>query len=170
MRGSDAFAAARLVRYLILGGPGVLLLLACTSRTPEPRVGESSRSAVVSSDAPRDSLIELTLAQPLHRLAVAALGADLRTLGFLRLEVTSVINPQRLALSIEVLQSLPQQPDSLLGLVSLFPADNPGTFVVATGGRLRADGVLTVRLVSPDSGAARDGVRLSLRPITLTAR
>lgn len=124
----------------------------------------------MSSDATRDSLIELTLTQPLHRRAAASLGADLRTLGFVRLEVVSVVNPQRLALSLEVLQSLPQQADSLLGMVSLFPADNPGTFVVATGGRLRADGVLTVRLVSPDSGSARDGVRLSLRPITLTAR
>lgn len=145
-------------------------MLACTSRAPEPRVGESSRSAIVSGDAARDSLIELTLAQPLYRQAVAVLGTDLRTLGFLRLEVTSVTNPQRLALSLEVLQSSPQQGDSLLGMVSLFPADNPGTFVVATGGRLRADAELIVRLVSPDSGSAREAVRLALRPIRLTAR
>jgi hypothetical protein len=121
-------------------------------------------------DAGRDSLIELSLSAPEHRRSLSSFSAESRSLAFVRLEVASVVNPQRLALSLEVLQSVPQQPDSVLGMVSLFPADNPGTFIVATGGRLRSDGTLVVRLVSPDSGSARDAVRLALRPVTLTAR
>jgi hypothetical protein len=162
------FAATRVVGSVAAAG---MVLLACTSRPPEARTVESSREAAMATDSRgADSLIELTLTQPLYRQPVATLGAALRTLGFLRIEVVTVTNPQKLALSIEVRQAAPSQADSLLGMVSLFPADNPGTFVVATGGHLRADGTLTVRLVSPDSGSAREAVRVSMRPLVLTAR
>ncbi len=168
-----SIAAGRLVdtgRVVGSVAATALLVLACTSRPPEARAVESSRGAAMSAESPLDSLITLTLSQPLHRQPVATLGTDLRTLGFLRIEVVTVTNPQKLALSIEVLHALPSQADSLLGMVSLFPADNPGRFVVATGGRLREDGTLTVRLVTPDTGGGRDAVRLSVRPVTLTAR
>ena len=88
----------------------------------------------------------------------AAAGAKL-----VAIDVFAVTNPDRLSLSFELRYQAGTGQEQLIGTVSLYPSDNPGKFVVATGGRIRGRGVLVLTLVSPDSGTGRDAIRVSVR-------
>ena len=92
----------------------------------------------------------------------AAAGAKL-----VAIDVFAVTNPNRLSLSFELRYQASAGEELFLGTVSLYPSDNPGKFVVATGGRIRERGVLLLTMVSPDSGDGRDAIRVSVRRLEL---
>jgi hypothetical protein len=65
---------------------------------------------------------------------------------FVQIEVTDVFNPQRIPLTFNVYYQATHGEKSLLGTFSLFPPDNPGTFIVATRGKLQSGGQIIVSL------------------------
>lgn len=69
---------------------------------------------------------------------------------FVQVEVVEVSNPARYALVFEVHYAPPDGPRLHLGDFSLYPADNPGRFLVPTQGKVRNDGALVLRMTSPD--------------------
>jgi hypothetical protein len=85
---------------------------------------------------------------------------------FVQIEVADVSNPKRIPVEFEV----HYQPDDgeriLLGTFSLFPPDRPGTFLVATAGRLRGPGAIAVTLRPLHAVAPTDRVRVELRGIS----
>lgn len=56
-----------------------------------------------------------------------------------------------------------------LGTFSLYPADNPGRFIVATQGRVRAGGEIVVTL-QPTDPVGRAPVRVDIRQVALADR
>lgn len=93
--------------------------------------------------------------------------AELQARRFIEIVVSSVHNPARRRLVFEVGYRDRHRPEVRLGLFSLFPPDNPGTFLVPTGGRLRPGGTIVVRMLPLDSIAPDDSLRIELRRFRL---
>ncbi len=82
---------------------------------------------------------------------------------FVKVEITKVFNPSRHFVGFEVLYRTEIQKEIRLGGFSLYPSDNPGTFIVPTQGRVRREGAIVLRLVLADN-INRD------EPLQVTAR
>ncbi|NOT57906.1 MAG: hypothetical protein HOP18_25160 [Deltaproteobacteria bacterium] len=84
---------------------------------------------------------------------------------FLEIVVIAVLNPKKLPLLFEVHYQGDDQKKVFLGTFSLFPPDQPGTFIVATRGQLRSAGVLVLSMVVPAGIPANDAIRVTLERI-----
>jgi hypothetical protein len=54
-----------------------------------------------------------------------------------------------------------------LGSFSLYPADNPGKFLVATQGKLGSEGAIILTLVVPEKIDASDRISVTVKKIDL---
>jgi len=86
---------------------------------------------------------------------------------FVEVQVADVVNPANAGLTFEVHFEATGAPRVLLGTFSLFPANNPGTFLVATQGKVDRTGTLMVTMLVtdpvPPGAALRVGIgRLGL--------
>ncbi len=146
----------------------ILVLAACGARAADRTPADARGSAV--DEVSHDSVHHLDLTAPMLRQAVNAIRTGRFTDRFVKLQLLSVTNPARLSLSFEVHRRRDATGDVMLGTVSPFPADHPGTFIVPTRGVLHAGDTLLVTLVCPDSGAARRSVRVALGALAFTDR
>ena len=146
----------------------ILVLAACGARAAD-RAQADERGSVMR-EASHDSVHHLDLASPTLTQSIAAIRTGRMSDRFVKLSLIAVTNPARLSLSFEVHRRGADGTDVLLGSVSPFPADHPGTFIVPTRGLLRTGDSVRVTLVCPDSGAARREVRVTLGPIAFTDR
>src|SRR5688572_11540666 len=87
-----------------------------------------------------DSIYTIDAARPSFRqpIKIADKAGEKK---FVRITVDSIRNPASVAISFEIYWHAKGR-SQLLGMVSPFPADNPGSFVVATGGKLTGNGEL----------------------------
>ncbi len=92
-----------------------------------------------------------------------------QTKKFVQINVAEVINPQRIPLSFEVHYRNVQGEKIFLGTFSLFPPDNPGTFIVATGGRLQTGGTVIVSLIPLQEINVQSEVQVCLKRIAFVA-
>lgn len=143
-----------------------LLLSGAVGCEPPPQ-DEKSGPNPAASVSPQP-MRHIDSRNPSITLPVAALargqGDD-----FIAVEVREVVNPARVPLTFEVSFAPAQGEAVRLGEFSLFPADNPGRFIVATQGRVRGDGVIIVSLPSGDRAAA-EGVRVGIASVSLSDR
>jgi hypothetical protein len=105
---------------------------------------------------------------PGHPVAEQVLGPDIdaaSTLKFVQVEVGAVFNPRRIPLSFNVHFRPPNGEETLLGTFGLFPPDNPGTFIVATSGRLQSCGTVIVTLVPLATVNDPSEIRVQLKRI-----
>jgi len=75
--------------------------------------------------------------------------------------MSKVVNPARAGLSSEVYFEPAGAPRVRLGTFSLFPADNPGTLIVPTQGKMDRAGTLIVAMLVTEPVPA--GVPLKVR-------
>jgi hypothetical protein len=81
---------------------------------------------------------------------------DSSSVKFVQISIAEVINPRRTGLIFDV----EFQPDNgrriALGTFSLYPADHPGTFIVAAQGRVKSAGsvIVTIHTTDPVDPAA----------------
>jgi hypothetical protein len=109
---------------------------------------------------------ELTLAARTAEVLVGAEAVAPRPKKFVQVEVAQVVNPRRIPLSFTV-HYRPAAGDALLlGTFSLFPPDNPGTFIVATQGKLQPGGTVTVALAPLVETGGDADVRVQVRRIS----
>jgi hypothetical protein len=82
---------------------------------------------------------------------------------FLLFEIVEVINPHTIPLAFSVHYHPPGRERIHLGGFALFPADNPGRFIVATQGKVERSGevLLTLEPLEPAEGAQTVKVRLA---------
>jgi hypothetical protein len=85
---------------------------------------------------------------------------------FVQIEVTDVFNPQRIPLTFNVHYQATHGEKSLLGTFSLFPPDNPGTFIVATRGKLQSGGLIIVSLEPLEQVDEAAEIRVQLKRIS----
>jgi len=102
------------------------------------------------------------IVQPIDTAAIA-------TARFVQVEVAKVENVEEYALSFNVDFRDPDGASVRLGTFSLFPPDNPGTFIVPVQDKLRAGGSIVVSLVIVDTPAPQARVRVGIGSIRLTA-
>ena len=105
-----------------------------------------------------------------NRTARQELPSDLRSpqdYKFVEVVVVDVVNPKQHAIRFEVHYRPPNEGTIFLGTFSLFPADNPGSFIVPTQGKLRSEGELILSLVLPEDVPMSDALRITTRNMTL---
>jgi len=85
---------------------------------------------------------------------------------FVEIRVVEVINPDRVPLTFEVWYQASAEPKFLLGGFSLYPADNPGRFIVATQGRVKDEGAIVLSLVIPETAPNRDRIRVAVKRLS----
>lgn len=86
---------------------------------------------------------------------------------FVQVEVTEVVNRKRVPLSFEVRYQAKDKTRIYLGSFALYPADNPGKFIVATQGKVKGDGAIVLTLVVPEKVEAEDVVKVGIKRISL---
>lgn len=148
----------------------VLLSIAC-SRSPA-RGADSAASRIGDSiSVPQQgSLLYLDLASPSLVEPIGADAAAARTNKFVRIAVDSVVNPKKLPVSVRV-DYAPAAGDRVhLGSFSLYPSDRPGTFIVATQGKVKDAGAIVLTLERPREAAPSDSLRLGVRRVSFVSR
>jgi hypothetical protein len=88
---------------------------------------------------------------------------------FVEVEVVEVFNPTLAGLSFEVFFDAADMPRVRLGTFSLFPADNPGTFIVATQGKVDRPGMLVLVMVTTAPVSAGVVLKVGIARIELAS-
>jgi hypothetical protein len=152
-------------------GSGVCVMLilsaSCSSRTLELPKNLNKGADPNSSTAPKtEASYDLDLRQP--SISQPIEPGDLVQEGatkFVQIEVTRVVNPKRYPLSFQVHYQPGSQEKIYLGSFSLYPADNPGKFIVATQGKVKNEGAIVLSLVVPDQIDASDTIKVTVKKI-----
>lgn len=108
----------------------------------------------------------LSLSAPTLEQAIDSGAATASEWAFVRVVVAGVGNPERIPISFEVHFHARDGKKIYLGSFSLFPPDNPGTFIVATRGLLEAGGTVSVTLVALQPVSATQTVYACVGSIT----
>ena len=145
-------SVAALAAFLVTGGCGAA----------EPPAQQQPRSATAGVAMQYLDRARPSIVQTIDAAAIAAAR-------FVQVEVAQVENPRRYALSFNVDFRDPGGKSVRLGTFSLFPADNPGTFIVPAQDKLQAGGSIVVSLVIVDPPAPDAPVRVGIGKISLTA-
>jgi hypothetical protein len=125
-------------------------------------------NAAACMAAPNGYLLDLASPQ-----AVKTVGPDVsapREIKFVQVEVDQVSNPGQTPLSFHLDYQPKEGEKSFLGTFSLFPPDNPGTFIVATRGELRSGGTVIVTLVPLEPVNKKEEIRVHLKHISFIRR
>ena len=104
-----------------------------------------------------------------NRTGVMTISQEVTTpqaIKFVQIEVAKVFNPQKIPLSFSVHYQPVHGEKSLLGTFSLFPPDNPGTFIVATRGELQSGGMVIVSLVPLEHVGEKAEIQVQLKRIS----
>lgn len=142
----------------------LLFSVACGSGTKELNGnGERVPTREVRAE---DSLYYLDLSKPTLEQTVDFKGVRTGAYKFVQIEVARVTNPKKLPLTFEVWYQQKDKEKLLLGSFSLYPADNPGKFIVPTQGKLNDGGAILVSLVTPFKAVSRDTVSVTIKKIT----
>jgi len=91
----------------------------------------------------------------------------LRDNKFVQVDVAQVINPRKYGLSFEVYYQPTGGQKVRLGTFSLYPADNPGRFIVPTQAHVNREGSIIVSLLVMDPVANGVPLRVGIRKIAL---
>lgn len=82
---------------------------------------------------------------------------------FVQVEVAEVVNPKKYPLTFRVRYRPASGEEVYLGSFSLYPADNPGKFIVATQGKLRNEGAVVLSMDVPENVADADALRVTVK-------
>lgn len=142
----------------------VAALVIVTAMACKP--AETSKDFNVRGTAPRgDDMRYLGSDNPLISSPVSA--ADVaRSPKFVVVRITQVQNPRRVPLSFTVSFRPARGEKFTLGTFSLYPADRPGRFIVATQGKVEPSGEILVELTTSVTENVSQ-VRVGVAEITL---
>src|SRR2546423_7456 len=152
------------LRLLCLVSSLTVTLSACGSGTRGVSEDGSPAMSSGKSGEDADSLYYLDLS---HSSLIQAIDAKATGRAvvpkFLEVDVVEVTNPKKHLVTFDVSYEPPAAPRALLGSFSLYPADNPGKFLVPTQGRVREKGTIILSLTTPDRTDSHDTVRVAVR-------
>ena len=148
----------------------VLALSLALNCGPQRVVNSNNSNAIrsePSASQSRETLYYLDLnnpsfTQPIQRGIDKA--ADAR---FVQVEVSEVQNPNKLALSFKVHYQSEDRSRVFLGSFSLYPADNPGKFIVATQGKVKDEGAVILEMSTPDQSSQKETVKVGIKRMKL---
>src|SRR5262249_17125081 len=123
-----------------IGSIGVLLILTIGSRLGAAR----------STGAPETVVYNVDIAHPTIQYKIELSSAALKQARFVEVVVAQVFNPKRYGLTFDVVFEARGSAAVRLGAFSLYPPDNPGTFIVPTHGKVGPEGSIVVSMVVTD--------------------
>jgi hypothetical protein len=91
------------------------------------------------------------------------------TTKLVRVEIVEVQNPKRYAATFRVEYQPKAGEKIFLGAFSLYPSDQPGTFTVATHGKVKSEGSIVVSLIIPENIRDSDILKVGVRKIQFVA-
>ena len=141
----------------------VILFTSCTGKSLDLAVSEN-RQLPESSE---EKLHYLDLNNPSIVQPFDTTDKSSATFKFVEVEVVEVVNPGKLPLAFKVHYQTRTNERLYLGSFGLYPADNPGKFIVATQGKLKNEGAIVLSLVPPDKATASDTIRVGIKRIRL---
>lgn len=112
-----------------------------------------------------DTLFHLDIARPSVAQVIQLRSDSARMYQFVEVEVAAVSNPNQRPLTFEVRYQRNGEGAILLGAFSLYPSDNPGTFIVATQAKVGNEGTILLSLVRPPESS--DRIRVAVKRIRL---
>ena len=141
----------------------VALCTSCNGKRVE-LVNNGRSNNLIRSD---DTLYHLdvskpSVTQPIEPGSVGQDGAK-----FVQVEVTEVLNPKRSQLTFEVRYQAKNNEKTYLGSFSLYPADKPGKFIVATQGKVKDEGAIVLSLVIPGKIDTLDTIKVTVKKMKL---
>lgn len=142
----------------------ILFLSTCLCGTAPWAGGEGAGSS--DAEHGNDTIFHLDVRHPSVQQAIEPEGASVQRYKFVRIEVAEVTNPKRHPLTFELRYRSKAKVDTFLGAFSLYPADNPGTFIVPTLGRLKDEGAIMLSMVTPDLVGDRDALSVTIKRMT----
>jgi len=140
---------------------GLILAVVATSHCGPSRPVQEKN---VGSTKGGETLYYLDLASPLSQTIDRASNAE--DAKFIRVEVVEVTNPKQYALTFIVRYQPDNKTKIDLGTFSLFPANNPGNFLVATQGKVRQQGSIVLSMTTPDKVDPKDTVKVGVKKLT----
>lgn len=87
---------------------------------------------------------------------------------FVLVDISHVINPESIPLAFMLHYQSPGQEKFYLGSFALFPANNPGRFIVPTHGKVGQDGEVVLTMEPLQDQGAATSVRVHVREVKLT--
>lgn len=147
----------------LIGMVCCLTLLGCGGAAGGTRAAGAQTDQEGPGRALRLDLAERTLVHPIEEAGIARPAQQ----KFVQVEIAAIVNPRLVPIMFEVRYRPETGADELLGTFSPFPPDNPGTFIVATRGRLRAGGAILLALVPLEEVGPEDQVQVELTAISL---
>ena len=114
--------------------------LSCTSC----KHGTNGARTEEATPSQNDTVFSLTAENPSFSQRVSQEEAK-RNYKFVRINVDEIVNPKSLPITFDLYWHTGEKTE-FLGSVSPFPADKPGSFIVATGGKVVGEGQMELRL------------------------
>lgn len=87
---------------------------------------------------------------------------------FVLVDISHVINPESIPLAFMVHYQKPGEEKIYLGSFALFPANNPGRFIVPTQGKVGTDGEIVLSMEPLQDLKAATSVRVHVHEVKLT--
>ncbi|MCM3874456.1 MAG: hypothetical protein ND895_27510 [Pyrinomonadaceae bacterium] len=112
-----------------------------------------------------ETLYYLDLSNPSIRQPIEPTTDNVETARFVQVEVAEVLNPKKYALTFEVHYQSESNTKIYLGTFSLYPADNPGKFIVPTQGNVKKEGAIVLSLVMVDKVDVTAPVKVGVKRI-----
>lgn len=134
------------------------------------KVSSARPDTNTNANKSNDTLYYLDISKPSISQSIEPAKDDADEAKFVQVEVVEVLNPQKYSLSFEVRYQPRSNEEVYLGSFSLYPADNPGKFIVATQGKVKNEGVIVLSMVIADKVAPATPVRVGVKRIRFLKR
>jgi len=129
---------------------------------PKGNGGKASNNTSLPS---ADTIYTISPTNPSFRQSlkeVASVGQK----KFVRITTKEIINPAQLAITFD-LYYIAGNKTEFLGSVAPFPSDNPGSYIIATAGKLNSEGELELRLKFPEDWNKKDRLEVRIKKLIL---
>lgn len=141
----------------------MLSFVSCKDKNNSPE----QNGNVIGCKTEIDTMFTLTLRNNtfIHPIKMESIKKGSR---FVKIKISKVSNPGVHFLSFAVYYQSVSTEKVLLGSFSLYPADNPGEFMVSTRNLVKTEGEIILVMTSPDNIPAKDSVIITGEKIYLT--
>jgi hypothetical protein len=140
----------------------LILVLCVSSYCGTLELVRNSNANAVKSD---ETLYYLNLSNPSIAQPIEPRSVEVEEAKFVQVEVAEVVNPKKYALTFEVHYRPKSNAKIYLGSFSLYPADNPGKFIVAMQGKVKDEGAIVLSMVIPDKVDTSDPIKVGVKKI-----
>lgn len=137
-----------------------LLLMACLGSALGCAMTDSLDSEPSITDRHTLDLVNTEMVQLVDKMQTESASRK-----FVQIKIAEAVNPKKTPVSFNVYYQDIEGNKNLLGTFSLFPPDNPGTFIVATQSKLQTGGKVIVAMMPLEQVTQDDEVRVVLESI-----